>query len=214
MQSKEKEIAGKKMRLETGRMARQSNGSVLVSLGETTVLATVNAAKEPREDIGFFPLQVEYREKHYAGGKIPGGFFKREARPAEHEVLTSRVTDRPIRPLFPKGFKNETQVMITVLQSDGENMADVLAGVGTSAALMLSSIPWNGPIATVRVGRINESFVRSALLRPVCSNFLFIAAFTLNHETVVAPASRIVSFRTSVANSFVVVTEPPAEPYC
>tara|TARA_A100001011_G_scaffold397262_1_gene497705 strand:- start:559 stop:2712 length:2154 start_codon:yes stop_codon:yes gene_type:complete len=159
MQSKEKDIAGKKMRLETGRMARQSNGSVLVSLGQTTVLATVNAAKEPREDIGFFPLQVEYREKHYAGGKIPGGFFKREARPAEHEVLTSRVTDRPIRPLFPKGFKNETQVMITVLQSDGENMADVLAGVGASAALMLSSIPWNGPIATVRVGRIGGKFV-------------------------------------------------------
>ncbi len=159
MQSKEKEIAGKKMRLETGRMARQSNGSVLVSLGETTVLATVNAAKEPREDIDFFPLQVEYREKHYAGGKIPGGFFKREARPAEHEVLTSRVTDRPIRPLFPKGFKNETQVMITVLQSDGENMADVLAGVGASAALMLSSIPWNGPIATVRVGRIGKDLI-------------------------------------------------------
>ena len=159
MQVKEREIAGKNMRLETGRMARQSNGSVLVTLGETTVLATVNAAKEPREDIDFFPLQVEYREKHYAGGKIPGGFFKREARPAEHEVLTSRVTDRPIRPLFPKGFKNETQVMITVLQSDGENMADVLAGVGASAALMLSSIPWNGPIASVRVGRVNGEFI-------------------------------------------------------
>ena len=159
MQIKEREIAGKNMRLETGRMARQSNGSVLVTLGETTVLATVNAAKEPREDIDFFPLQVEYREKHYAGGKIPGGFFKREARPAEHEVLTSRVTDRPIRPLFPKGFKNETQVMITVLQSDGENMADVLAGVGASAALMLSSIPWNGPIASVRVGRVDGNFI-------------------------------------------------------
>jgi len=159
MKIKEREIAGKNMRLETGRIARQSNGSVLVTLGETTVLATVNAAKEPREDIDFFPLQVEYREKHYAGGKIPGGFFKREARPSEHEVLTSRVTDRPIRPLFPKGFKNEVQVMITVLQSDGENMADVLAGVGASAALMLSSIPWNGPIATVRVGRVNESFI-------------------------------------------------------
>ena len=159
MQVKEREIAGKNMRLETGRMARQSNGSVLVTLGETTVLATVNAAKEPREDIDFLPLQVEYREKHYAGGKIPGGFFKREARPAEHEVLTSRVTDRPIRPLFPKGFKNETQVMITVLQSDGENMADVLAGVGASAALMLSSIPWNGPIASVRVGRVNGEFI-------------------------------------------------------
>ena len=159
MKNVEKEIAGKIMRLETGRVARQSNGSVLVTYGETTILAAVNAAKEPREDIDFFPLQVEYREKHYAGGKIPGGFFKREARPGEHEVLTSRVTDRPIRPLFPKGFKNETQVMITVLQSDGENMADVLAGVGASAALMLSSIPWNGPIASVRIGRVDSSFI-------------------------------------------------------
>jgi len=159
MKNVEKEIAGKIMRLETGRVARQSNGSVLVTYGETTILAAVNAAKEPREDIDFFPLQVEYREKHYAGGKIPGGFFKREARPGEHEVLTSRVTDRPIRPLFPKGFKNETQVMITVLQSDGENMADVLAGVGASAALMLSSIPWNGPIASVRIGRVDGSFI-------------------------------------------------------
>ena len=153
MQSKEKMIAGKIMKLETGKVARQSNGSVMVTYGETTVLATVNAAKEPREDVDFFPLQVEYREKHYAGGKIPGGFFKREARPAEHEVLTSRVTDRPLRPLFPKGYKNEVQVMITVLQSDGKNMPDVLAGIGSSAALMCSTIPWNGPIATVRVGR-------------------------------------------------------------
>ncbi|MBT7518726.1 MAG: polyribonucleotide nucleotidyltransferase, partial [Candidatus Marinimicrobia bacterium] len=147
------------MRLETGRVARQSNGSVMVTYGETTILAAVNAANEPREDIDFFPLQVEYRDKHYAGGKIPGGFFKREARPAEHEVLTSRVTDRPIRPLFPKGFKNETQIMITVLQSDGENMADVLAGVGASAALITSTIPWNGPIASVRVGRIEGKYI-------------------------------------------------------
>lgn len=159
MNVKERMIAGKTMRLETGRIARQSNGSVMVTYGETTVLAAVNAAKHPREDLDFFPLQVEYREKHYAGGKIPGGFFKREARPGEHEVLTSRVTDRPIRPLFPKGFKNETQVMITVLQSDGENNPDVLAGVGASAALMTSSIPWNGPIATVRVGRVDGSYV-------------------------------------------------------
>ena len=156
---KEREIAGKTMRLETGRVARQSNGSVMVTYGETTILAAVNAANEPREDIDFFPLQVEYRDKHYAGGKIPGGFFKREARPSEHEVLTSRVTDRPIRPLFPKGFKNETQIMITVLQSDGENMADVLAGVGASAALITSTIPWNGPIASVRVGRIEGKYI-------------------------------------------------------
>ncbi|MFQ6678231.1 MAG: polyribonucleotide nucleotidyltransferase [Fidelibacterota bacterium] len=159
MISKEREIAGKLMRLETGKVARQSNGSVMVTYGETVILAAVNASKEPREGIDFFPLQVEYREKHYAGGKIPGGFFKREARPAEHEVLTSRLTDRPIRPLFPKGFKNEVQVIITVLQSDGENMADTLSGVGASAALMTSTIPWNGPIATVRVGRIHDKFV-------------------------------------------------------
>ena len=159
MQKVEKTIAGKTMRLETGRIARQSNGSVLVTLGETSLLATVNSAKEPREDVDFFPLQVEYREKHYAGGKIPGGFFKREARPAEHEILTSRLTDRPLRPLFPKGFRNETQIIITVLQSDGNNMADVLAGVGASAALMCSTIPWNGPIASVRVGRVEGAFV-------------------------------------------------------
>ena len=159
MKTKETKIAGKMLRLETGRVARQSNGSVLVTYGETVVLATVNASKEARSDINFFPLQIEYREKHYAGGKIPGGFFKREARPGEHEVLTSRVTDRPLRPLFPKGYKNEVQVMITVLQSDGENMPDILAGIGASSALMCSTIPWNGPIATVRVGRVNNSIV-------------------------------------------------------
>jgi len=156
---KSKSIGGREMSIETGKIARQSNGSVLVSYGETTIHVAVNSAKEPREDIDFFPLQVEYREKHYAGGKIPGGFFKREARPSEHEVLTSRLTDRPIRPLFPKGFKNDTQVMYTVLQSDGENMADTLAGVGASAGLMLSSIPWNGPIASVRVGRVNGDYI-------------------------------------------------------
>ncbi|MEC9050246.1 MAG: polyribonucleotide nucleotidyltransferase, partial [Candidatus Neomarinimicrobiota bacterium] len=181
---KEREIAGKTMRLETGRVARQSNGSVMVTYGETTILAAVNAAKEPREDIDFFPLQVEYREKHYAGGKIPGGFFKREARPSEHEVLTSRVTDRPIRPLFPKGFKNETQIIITVLQSDGENMADVLAGVGASAALMTSTIPWNGPIASVRVGRIEGKYIinptRSEIME--CDLEMLVSG---NQETVV-----------------------------
>ena len=184
MKMKESTIAGKTMRLETGRIARQSNGSVLVSLGETTVLATVNAAKEPREDIDFFPLQVEYREKHYAGGKIPGGFFKREARPAEHEVLTSRLTDRPIRPLFPKGFKNETQIMITVLQSDGENMADTLAGVGASAALMTSSIPWNGPIATVRVGQVDGVFIINPT-RSELENSNMELVVSGNNETVV-----------------------------
>ena len=155
----EKEIAGKTLTIQTGKIARQAAGSVVLTYGDTTLLVAVNAAKDAREDIDFFPLQVEYREKHYASGKIPGGFFKREARPTEGEVLTSRLTDRPIRPLFPKGFKNETQVMITVLQSDGENMADTWAGVGASAALMISNIPWHGPIATVRVCQIDNEFV-------------------------------------------------------
>jgi len=155
----EKEIGGKLLTLETGKIARQSAGSVVLTYGETVLLVAVNAAKEAREDVDFFPLQVEYREKHYASGKIPGGFFKREARPTEGEVLTSRLTDRPIRPLFPKSFRNETQVIITVLQSDGENISDTWAGVGASAALLVSNIPWNGPIATVRVGMIGADFI-------------------------------------------------------
>ena len=155
----EKEIGGKLLTLETGKIARQSAGSVVLTYGETVLLIAVNAAKEAREDVDFFPLQVEYREKHYASGKIPGGFFKREARPTEGEVLTSRLTDRPIRPLFPKLFRNETQVIITVLQSDGENISDTWAGVGASAALLISNIPWNGPIATVRVGKIGTDFI-------------------------------------------------------
>jgi len=155
----EREIGGRVLKFQTGKVARQSAGSVIVTYGETVILVAVNSAKEPRTDINYFPLQVEYREKHYAGGKIPGGFFKREARPSEGEVLTSRLTDRPIRPLFPKGFKNETQVIINVLQSDGENMPDVWAGVGASLALMISNIPWNGPIATVRVGQIDGDFI-------------------------------------------------------
>ncbi|MFQ6606707.1 MAG: polyribonucleotide nucleotidyltransferase [Fidelibacterota bacterium] len=153
------EIGGRTLSLSTGHVARQSAGAVLVTYGETTVLTAVNASNDVREDIDYFPLQVEYRERQYAGGKIPGGFFKREARPSEKEVLTSRLTDRPIRPLFPKNFRNETQVIITALASDGVNSADILAGIGASAALMISDIPWNGPIATVRVGRIDGELV-------------------------------------------------------
>ncbi len=154
-----REIGGRTLSLETGKIARQSDGAVMVTFGETTILTAVNAANVPREGIDYFPLQVEYRERHYAGGKIPGGFFKREARPSEKEVLTSRLTDRPIRPLFPKEFRNETQVIITVLASDGVNPSGVLAGIGASAALSISDIPWNGPIATVSVGMINDKFI-------------------------------------------------------
>lgn len=156
---KEKLICGRTLRLETGQIARQSAGAVLVSYGETTLLCAVNAAKTLNEETDFFPLQVEYRERHYASGKIPGGFFKRETRPSEKEILTSRLTDRPIRPLFPESFKFETQVIITALTSDGENPADVLAGVAASASLLVSNIPWNGPIATVRVGHVNGQYI-------------------------------------------------------
>ena len=126
MKKLEMNLNGSTLSIETGHVARQSSGSVIVTHGESSVLVAVNSAKEMREDIDFFPLQVEYRERHYAGGKIPGGFFKREARPSEHEILTSRLTDRPIRPLFPKSFKYETQVIFTAMSSDGQNMTDVL----------------------------------------------------------------------------------------
>ncbi|MFC1550821.1 polyribonucleotide nucleotidyltransferase [Candidatus Neomarinimicrobiota bacterium] len=159
MITKEVKIGGHTLKIETGKVARQSDGAVVVTYGDTVILAAVNAADEPREGIDFFPLQVEYRERHYAGGKIPGGFFKREARPSEREVLTCRLTDRPIRPLFPKGFKCETQIIITALSSDNINPADILAGIGASTALMVSNIPWNGPIATVRLGRINGEHI-------------------------------------------------------
>ena len=180
----EKEIGGKMLTLQTGKIARQSAGSVVLTYGETVLLVAVNAAKEAREDVGFFPLQVEYREKHYASGKIPGGFFKREARPTEGEVLTSRLTDRPIRPLFPKSFKNETQVIITVLQSDGENISDTWAGVGASSALLISDIPWNGPIATVRVGMIGTDFIFNPT-RDQLGNCLFEMVVSGNKENIV-----------------------------
>ena len=180
----EKEIGGKMLTLETGKIARQSAGSVVLTYGETVLLVAVNAAKEAREDVDFFPLQVEYREKHYASGKIPGGFFKREARPTEGEVLTSRLTDRPIRPLFPKSYRNETQVIITVLQSDGENISDTWAGVGASAALLVSNIPWNGPIATVRVGMIGADFIFNPT-REQLDDCLFEMVVSGNKENIV-----------------------------
>jgi len=150
------ELGSRTLTLETGVMAKQSGGSVMVSYGDTRVLVAVTAELEPREGLGFFPLSVEYRERAYAGGKIPGGFFKREGRPSEKEILASRQTDRPIRPLFPEGFLCETQVMINLLSTDQENPADVLGTIGASVALMLSDIPWNGPIAAVRLGIIDD----------------------------------------------------------
>ncbi|MGX6649077.1 polyribonucleotide nucleotidyltransferase [Maricaulaceae bacterium MS644] len=146
------EWAGRTLTLETGRMARQAGGAVLATYGETTVLATAVAMKEVKPGMDFFPLTVNYQEKYFAAGKIPGGFFKREGRPTDKETLTSRLIDRPIRPLFPKGFKNDTQVMLTVLSHDLENDPDIVAMVGASAALVLSGLPFLGPIGAARVG--------------------------------------------------------------
>jgi len=159
LQRVEKELAGRKLVLEVGEVAKQANGAALVSYGETMVLVTAVVAPEVREGIDFVPLTVDYREKAYAAGKIPGGFFKREGRPSEREVLTSRLIDRPIRPLFPKGFSQETQVIAIALSADTENNPDVLAIIGASTALTVSDIPFQGPIGAVRVGRIEGEFV-------------------------------------------------------
>ena len=156
--------AGRPLVLETGKIARQADGAVLATYGETTVLATVVAAKEERAGIDFFPLTVNYQEKTFAAGKIPGGFFKREGRPSEKETLTSRLIDRPIRPLFAQGFKCETQVVTTVLSHDLENDPDIVALVAASAALTLSGVPFMGPIGAARVGLINGEFVLNPLV--------------------------------------------------
>jgi len=156
---KEIEIGGKIFSIETGRFAKQANGSVMVRYGDTMVLVTAVASEEAKEDQDFFPLQVEYREKTSAAGKFPGGFIKREGRPTEKEILSSRLIDRPLRPIFPKDFKNETQVIAFVLSYDGQNDADVLSATAASAALTISNIPFDGPIAEVRVGRIEGNFI-------------------------------------------------------
>ncbi len=159
MNTKEIKIQEKTIKLETGKIAKQTSGSVVVTSGETVVLVTVCASKGDAEDRGFFPLSVDYREKFYAAGRIPGGFFKREARPSEKEILAARLTDRPLRPLFPKGFINETIVSINVLSYDGENEPEVLGTIGASAALAISDIPWDGPVASVSIGRIDGKFI-------------------------------------------------------
>jgi polyribonucleotide nucleotidyltransferase len=154
----EREFAGRTLKLEAGRLAKQSAGSCLVQFGETVVLAAVTVS-DNIANLPYFPLTVEYREKAYAAGKIPGGFLKREGRPSDEEILSARVTDRSIRPLFPEGFKNEVQVFIYVLSADQENDADVLGVTAASAALSMSKVPWNGPIAAVRVGRVEGAWI-------------------------------------------------------
>ena len=155
----EAEIGGKVFSMEAGKLAEQADGAVVVRYGESVVLATAVAAKEPREGADFFPLTVDYEERMYAAGKIPGGFIKRESRPSEAAILAMRLTDRPLRPLFPKGYYNDVQVVLTVLSTDQENDPDILALNGASAALSISQIPFMGPVGAVRVGRIGGEFV-------------------------------------------------------
>ena len=153
------EIEGRQLSLEAGRVARQTDGAVWVQYGDTVVLVTAVAAKNPREGIDFFPLTVDYQERAYAAGMIPGGFFKREGQPRDQEKITARLIDRPIRPLFPKGFRRDVQIIATVLSADQENDPDILAMVGASAALTISSIPFLGPIGAVRVGRVGGRLI-------------------------------------------------------
>ncbi len=156
---KEVEIAGKKISLETGKVARQADGAIIATCGETVVLATVVGAKKVNPDMDYFPLSVNYQEKYYAAGKIPGGYFKREARPTESETLISRLIDRPIRPLFPDEFKNEVQLLPTVISYDKENEADILSIIASSAALAISGMPFMGPVGASRVGYIDGKYV-------------------------------------------------------
>ncbi len=164
VQTVEIEWGGRPLKIETGKVARQADGAVMVTYGETTVMATAVADRSPRAGIDFFPLTVNYQEKAYAAGKVPGGYFKREGRPSEKETLVSRLIDRPIRPLFAKGFKCETQIIATVLSHDLENDPDVVAMVATSAALTLSGIPFMGPIGAARVGVIDGAYVLNPTL--------------------------------------------------
>jgi polyribonucleotide nucleotidyltransferase len=177
MTNVEIDVKGKSLSLETGRFAKQADGSVIVRYGDTVVLATAVAKKEAREDIDFFPLTVDYQEKAYAAGKIPGGFFKREGRPSEKEVLTSRLIDRPIRPLFPDGFYSETQGIVSVLSFGEENISDILGIIGISAAISISDIPFDGPVGAVRLGIIGDSFVINPDLQEIneCDYLLVVA---------------------------------------
>src|SRR5437764_8807203 len=154
----ELQIGGRKLSIETGTFAKLSGGAVTVQYGDTVVFGAVVRAN-PREGIDFFPLQVDYRERRAAAGKFPGGFMKREGRPTTKEILTARLLDRPLRPLFPKGFMDEVQIHLNVLAADQQNDPDVLAGVAASAALAISDIPINAPIAHVRVGRVDGQFI-------------------------------------------------------
>jgi polyribonucleotide nucleotidyltransferase len=157
--SRSLELAGRTLTLETGLIAEQASGAVTVRYGDTFLLATAMGAREPKENAAWFPLTVDYEERMYAAGKIPGGFIKREGRPTEAAILAARLTDRPTRPLFPKGYMAEVQIVSTILSADQINDPDILSIIGASAALSISPIPWDGPVGAVRVGRLDGELV-------------------------------------------------------
>ncbi len=197
--TKEIELGGRILRIETGKLAKQANGAVVVSYGETIVLCTAVSGEKELEEVDFLPLQVEYRERTSAVGKIPGGFFKREGKPSEKEVLSARLIDRPIRPLFPEGYRYETQVICTVYSSDQQNDADVLAALGASAALVISDIPFGGPIGEVRVGRVNGVFtVNPTQLQLVESDMDLVVAGTEDSIVMVEGEGKEVSEVTEI----------------
>lgn len=169
------EVGGRTLTLETGKMARQASGAVFASYGDTQLLATATGSLEPREGIDFFPLTVDYEEKMYAVGKIPGGFIKREGRPSEKAILSDRIIDRPVRPLFPKGYKNDVQVVVTVMSVEQDNAPDILAINGVSAALHVSFIPFLGPIGAVSVGRINGEYIINPTVAQLDESDMFIS---------------------------------------
>src|SRR2546421_3701133 len=168
------QVGDKQIIIETGKLAKQADGAVTVQLGETIVVVAAVAATSAKPGQEFFPLTVDYREKAAAAGRFPGGYFKREGRPTEKEILTCRMIDRPIRPLFPKGWYNEVQVQCIVLSADGENDPDMLALVGASASLMVSDIPWEGPLGAVRVGRVKGKFVANPTHREMVDTDLYV----------------------------------------
>lgn len=196
---KEMNLGGKTLTIETGKLAKQANGAVLVKYEDTVILATAVASKKPLEKVDFFPLSVEYREKAYAAGKIPGGYFKREGKPSDNEILTARIIDRPIRPLFPDNFRNEIQLIVFVLSSDKENDPDVLGLIGASAALSISDIPFQGPVAAVRVGKIGgELIVNPTYLEIESSDIDLVIAGTADSIVMVEGESHEISEDTMI----------------
>jgi polyribonucleotide nucleotidyltransferase len=164
LKSLECEVGGRNLTIETGKLAEQASAAVTVQYGETVVLVTVCTSKEPREGVDFLPLTVDYEERLYAAGKIPGGFIRREGRPSQEATLAARLTDRPLRPLLPKSWRNDIQLVVTVLSADQENDPNILAVIGSSAVLSLSEVPFDGPVSAVRIGYINEEIVLNPTL--------------------------------------------------